>query len=214
MEYELEPSDPTRRPPGVPHAPVPDPYGSQPPHPWGAPFPPRRQKRGMPTWVKALIILAVVLGIGLVALCGGLGYLAGKAPPTYVQSGQQIREVELDVVHDLGLLEPGERILYFYSDGLLGPEEGMYFITDQRLVCYCNAWSEPLTSVPYESIIDVRAEYEPSVFIDSMVYVTYVDGEYEMDLVFPVSSERGGDQRFVNELRERVELADHESQSQ
>ena len=167
-------------------------------NPYGGPVPQAQPpaRRGMPVWVKVLIILAVIGGVLMVAICAGLMYIGAKAPPTACVPGSRVRASDMQTIRRLGLLEEGERIQFFYSDALINIENGMYFFTDRRVVVYSEMLAEPLIAVEYPEILDITAEFDGNLFVDSTIWL-----ELEEDYVtFPVSSEGGGDRQFHKSL--------------
>src|SRR5687768_14969858 len=97
--------------------------GGMPPGGVGGPAP----KRGMPGWGRALIVVGVIV---LVA-CGGfltfLGYLGSVGPDTKVYTGNEVPKRFVNTARELKLLEQGESIKFFYSDGLTDIRDGFYF---------------------------------------------------------------------------------------
>ena len=151
---------------------------------------------------RVLIILLVVAGGIGTLLCGGLVYVASEGPDTFVVPGSQMDRSHARTVRDLGLIEDDEEIRYFYSDALLDIREGMYFITDEKLVLYCDSWEEPAAVAPYNSIVNLDAVWNDSFFVDSTFQITLDDGEV---WTFPVSSERGLDRVFYEYIEERIQ---------
>ena len=153
---------------------------------------------------KVLIILGIlaVLALGLAAAAiGALYYIGANGPETFVVTGEQMTGSQVAVIRELGLLEEGEQIRHFYSDALLDIRDGMYFVTDRRLVLFDDDWEEALLAAPFAAIEDVAAEWSDSFLIDSMLTVSLVDGRI---WTFPMSSEHGGDEQVFEYLRERI----------
>ncbi len=156
--------------------------------------PPRRK---WPVWVWLLIIIG---GGGLLmsfTCCVGLIYLGTVSPKLGVVPGNSVREEHLDTINELGLLDEGESIQLFYSDAVVDIRDGMYFLTDGKVVVYNRSLAEPTTIVPIERITDMDVTYDDSFWNDSQIQLTLDDGE---EVWFPVSSDGGGDQRFYEKL--------------
>ena len=100
------------------------------------PFPPTPVRSRLPTWAKLLIGFALAATLGVVLLCSGVIYLGLRAPATRALTGSQLPKRHLETIRRLELLDEGERIRYFYSDGWLSIEDGMYFFTDRKVVVY------------------------------------------------------------------------------
>jgi hypothetical protein len=86
----------------------------------------------------------VLLGaVGLVAVLGFLalailGVLVdtGRAPSDRVLSAQEITDNQYRELVDAGIVDPGETVEYFYSEGLLSIKEGGSILTDRRVIAY------------------------------------------------------------------------------
>ena len=149
---------------------------------------------------KVLIAIAIVAGVFLALVFGGLVYLGTVSPETFVVHGHQMRSSQKRTVEELGLLEPGEKIKYFYSDGLINIKDGMYFATDKHLVLYSENWDDPKLIVPFSEITEMDVIYNESWIEDSYITVVLTNGDY---WEFPVSSEKGRDRDFYKYLQER-----------
>ncbi len=151
----------------------------------------------MPLWAKLLLIFGIGGAALMILTCAGLVFIGTTGPDIKAVPGSNMRSDEMKVINSLGLLEPGEQILYFYSDALLTIEAGMYFCTDLKVVVYREDAAEPTISATYDEIVDITAEFDDSFFVDSMFYLDLEDGS---TILFPVSSEAGGDRRFFDSL--------------
>ncbi|MCI4666747.1 MAG: hypothetical protein MRZ79_01200 [Bacteroidia bacterium] len=149
------------------------------------------------------IILAGIVGIILISLT----FIGANAPETYVYLGRQVPKKYMNEIQSMNLLDEGEKIKYFYSDGLFDIKNGMYFVTDKKLVAYSKSWVEPQTIIPFEEIIFLDVNYDDSFFNDSFIHVMTSDGT---ELEFPVSSEKGRDKEFYNYLDEKTGGKDEE----
>jgi hypothetical protein len=138
------------------------------------------------------------IGCGsLVVLVGVLLIILGSfVPETEVTPGRQLRAEYASVVEELGLLDPGEEILFWYSDGLFSVKEGFYFFTNKKVVVYRQDYAEPAIIVTYSEIEDIDFTRNPSFFEDSEITLILADGV----VFFPVSSDNDGDLKFVDLL--------------
>jgi hypothetical protein len=152
--------------------------------------------------VKKLLVIFLVLGGLLGAAVVGLFIFVGLAGPgTEVVVGNQVSARHLKIINDLKLLQPGERIHYFYSDAMVNIRNGMYFVTDRRLVLYCRSWAKPRQETPFAEIEKVEAQLRDSFWEDSTIDVTLKNGEV---LEFPLSNEKGGSRRFFEYLKAKA----------
>ena len=80
---------------------------------------------------RILGIVGMVFVLGFVAL-GVLGVLSdtGIVPSGRVLSAQEMPDGDYQILRDEGLLEQGEMVEYFYSEGILSIKEGRQH-TDQ-----------------------------------------------------------------------------------
>ncbi|MGB0583349.1 MAG: HEAT repeat domain-containing protein, partial [Limisphaerales bacterium] len=129
-----------------------------------------------------------------------LNYLGTFGNETHVVSGDQVKSNQLRIIKKLGLLEEGETIQWFYTDGVFSIREGMYFLTEERLVMYSTEYEPHNYATKLEDIVKVELDKNESFFIDGYIEVAMVDGEAWS---IPISSERGGDEKFFQYIKER-----------
>lgn len=153
--------------------------------------------------MKKILITIAALGICVVALVvGGLMYIGTVGPETYVVAGRQMTKLQVDTIHKLGLLDDEERIQFFYSDALADIRNGMYFVTDRKLVLYNKNWQEPELIATYKDIANAEIERDESFFLDSTITI-HLDTEEVW--TFPVSSEGGSDKTFFDYLASKID---------
>lgn len=155
-----------------------------------------------PRVVKWLIVLGTLAVLGMGGVCATCMYVGMVAPDTKVLSGRQIPKKFMDQIRDLDVLEPGEQIQYFYSDGLLNIEEGFYLITERKVVVYSREYDEPAILVPFSEIAEIDADFSNTWLGESWITLTLTDGT---SVSFPASSEGGGDRKMEAALAKQVE---------
>lgn len=101
------------------------------------------------------------------------------------------------VIKNLELLEENESIEWFYSDGMTDIRDGMYLLTDRRIILYCQEWEEPLFATYFTNLVGAEMETNNSFFMDGSITIETWDGE---EWYFPISSERGNDDKFFDYL--------------
>ena len=161
--------------------------------PTGQASPPR-----MSSVVKWLVVCGLVFGLltfGLFATCI---YVALTSPDTKVLPGRQVPARFVSQIRKLDLLEAGEQIKYFYSDGLLNIEEGFYMLTNRKVVIYSRSYDKLAILVPFADIADLDADFSDSWVVDSVIFLRLTDGT---DVSFPVSVEAGGDRKMYEALK-------------
>ena len=149
----------------------------------------------------------ILAGAGILMLicCGGmfmgLAYIGAVSPETSVYLGNQVPRRYLSTAEELGALEPGEKVRFFYSDGLLDVTEGFYFVTDDKVAIYSSDGRDPaLTIVPLLSVVNATLDRDESFFEDSVITLETDGGEFH---AFPVSSELGRDQMFFDAIEKQ-----------
>ncbi len=151
--------------------------------------------------MKFLKIFGIILGVCIAISMVGLVIFGMNTPETSVYYGRQLPKRYLNEIRELGLLEKEEQIVYFYSDALLDIKNGMYFVSDQHLVIYCQDWEEPATILNFEDLTKIEVEYSDSFFEDSYVVVESASG---FEISFPISSEKGMDKKFVEHIESKM----------
>ena len=129
-------------------------------------------------------------------------YIGVTGPETSVYTGNQVPKRFVDTMKDVGALEPGETILYFYSDGLTDIRKGFYFVSDRKVAIYSTETGDtPLTAIPFDQIEDVDIARSDSFFDDSDVTLTLKNGG---EVSFPLSQENDKDEKFVEAIKARL----------
>ncbi len=157
--------------------------------------------RGGQWWFWLLAGGCALTCLAGVALLAGFFYLGSVGPNTDVYAGNEVPSRFLDTMRELGALEAGERIDYFYSDAMLDIRDGFYFVSDRRVVVFKGDGAQALISVRFDEIAEVRLDREESFFLDSQITLELSDGQI---VAFPLSSEHEGDVRFLERVRERI----------
>jgi hypothetical protein len=139
--------------------------------------------------------------LGILVLFAGLAYIGFTGPETSVYQGRNVPERYVSSMRELGALEEDEELLYFYSDGGFGIEEGFYFVSDTKVCIYIDGVAEPLQKIRFDEIERVELEREESFFLDSQITLHLNDGT---EVWFPVSSELERDVGFHAAIEERL----------
>ncbi|MCA8980719.1 MAG: hypothetical protein H6831_16200 [Planctomycetes bacterium] len=154
---------------------------------------------------KILLGCGVLIGAVVVVTILGLVYIGTMTPGTAVQPGEKVRKSFVAEMRELGVLEPDEELRYFYSDGLLSLREGCYVLTDRALVVFVEEEIDPPMRLLFDQILRIECTYSDEFLYDSSVFVHYADEESEDEelaswVYVPLSTERGGDRRFLEAL--------------
>lgn len=137
------------------------------------------------------------LGILLIVSIVVFIILAGMGPDTFVVPGRQLDQKYRQQLRSMGLIDQGEKIAYFYSDALRDIRDGLYFVSDKKVVAYSTDWNPPAIAIPLDSVVDLSFERDESFWEDSVIWIRAQDGT---EIAVPVSSEQGGDKRFYEYL--------------
>ncbi len=143
--------------------------------------------------------------IAAVVLCGPLetfGVLGAFGPGTMVLRADEVPDSYRTTLVDAGVIEPDERMLFFYSAALLSVLGDGNLLTDRRVVSY-STWQGELSvsSAPYAEIADFETDYSESILEDTIVTVTTRSGDAFFLLL---SSEQERDHEFTARLRALV----------
>ena len=155
------------------------------------------QSAGLPRW---LIVVLSICGVMTIAVCGGVIWLViafSDSPDTFIYAGNQVPASFIGSAKDLGFIDPSEQVLFFYSDAIFDVEQAMYILTDQHLVLYNKAWSDPQRIINFNEVVAINASWSSEWLTDSMITAELSDGSF---WTFPLSTENDTDHRFVETL--------------
>lgn len=157
------------------------------------------------------MVLWIAVGVGICVLlpcCGMLGwfvYIGTYGPETSVYTGNEVPARFMNVMRDVGALEDGETILYFYSDALTDIRDGFYFVSDRGVAVYSDETGDkPLIKIPFDQIADADLVRDESFLGDSEITLKLKAGN---PVSFPVSSEGDKDERFFEAIQDGMAKA-------
>jgi hypothetical protein len=131
-----------------------------------------------------------------------LAVLGVFGPSTRALRGSEIPSSHQVTLVEAGVLEPNERIRFFYSSGLFSILEDGNLLTENRVVSYETIDGEIyVASSTYPEIRDLDVAYSESFLDDTVLTVSTLSGE---QFVLIVSAEDGRDREFVSELEARL----------
>ncbi len=148
---------------------------------------------------KTLFYVAASIGGFIAFIFIGLALLGIITPETEVIPGRQLKAKYVNFVREHRLLGPSETIEFWYSNGFPSFENGFYFFTNKKVVLYNEDWEEPVIEVKLHEILDIEYYENPSVLEDGYVQIQLMDNS---TVIFPLSSENDGDQKFIKRLKE------------
>lgn len=165
---------------------------------WGSGERPRRRT---PWWAWVLMGLGGVVVFSCACCGGGFVWFAANTPDTQACSGSELPSKYRKAAEDLGAIDPGEQVLWFYSDDLVGVRDMFYLVSDQRVAVYRADAQPQCTRDGFDQIAEVELLRDTSFFTDSQVTLTLHDGSV---VSFPVSSELDRDVRFFEAITMRA----------
>lgn len=153
---------------------------------------------------KVLLIFA-----GLLALAFGGGlifimYVGLMGPATYVYPSGQVPQRFLNVAEEIGGLQAGESVEFFYSDGFTDVKDGFSYVSDRKVVVFMPDGEPPLLAIPYGDIQSVEIERDGSFLYDSIITLETEDSYISI----PFSSEMDRDIDVYEAIRARVQEVD------
>lgn len=141
-------------------------------------------------------ILSLIIG----SLFTFLVIVASFGPPSYILNETEIPDKYKEELTEAGLIEPGERMLFFYSSGLWSILDEGNIATDKRLVSYETIDNEIYYgAAAYNEIHDIDVAYSNDLWGDTIVTVKTLDNE---EFLLVVSNEKGRDKSLVSTIRE------------
>jgi len=153
-------------------------------------------------WMKFFTITSVVIffllaGVGLLTMNGILA-------PTEVLEGKDLSEDYRESLINSDVINQGDSIQYFYSDGFSSILEGGSILTSDRVIMYFEDENKEIAvyELYFEDITDVELTEDGSLFNNS-VYRVYADSR-DAYLTIYLSTEDRGDIKFIDALRSEL----------
>lgn len=158
---------------------------------------------GMATAAKTLIGCTIgcvtLFALTVVAFVA----LAVITPEDDAIPGSQMPGDYLDRLTEMGALKSDEKIVYFYTIGLVSIEEGGSFYTDRSVVHYMPDGDDfIINAAAYEDIASISPEYSDNWADNTIITIEQTDGTL---FNLEVSTTEGADKRFVNRLLDEWE---------
>lgn len=147
------------------------------------------------------LMFALVIGVvGFIAWKMG----TGAWPDTVVTKGEDLPAFVEELLVDNQVIEPGEKILYFYSAAFTDYLDDGNVLTDRRVISYEKSDGElDIDSATFAEVIEIDPEYGQDLLDDTLLMVETEDDFFYLLL----SSEEDMDEVFVRELKKQVEAA-------
>ncbi len=150
-------------------------------------------------WVGTTFGVLVLIGVVF-------GFLidAGVVPSDRVLSGNDIPTDQYETLRAEGIVEAGETIEYFYSEGLISVREGGSILTNKRVIAYEENFDDGIDiySIETSNIVSVELTQEGDT-LNFAVYTVFGEGEDDwLDLWLP--HEYGDGEKFAGAVRAKI----------
>jgi hypothetical protein len=171
------------------------------------PLPPelRRRARWRWRWFPPSLLTCGVLLLGIpfaLVLAMGVALELRLIPDTAIVSEAEIDDRMRAAIAEHVELEPGERILFFYSAGLFSYAENGNVLTDRRAISWSReTGATELAELRWEELDSVTVEAEGSFFEDTLVFL---GAEDESGIYLWLSVEDGIDLEALEYARSQL----------
>ncbi len=159
--------------------------------------------KAAPKW---LLWIGIPSGIVVVILLSlGLMTMTGLVPSTEVVSGGELYDREYRQLVNEGIINAGEVVEYFYSDGVTSVLEAGNILTHQRAIRYFADENGDLViyELYFEDIASITLLEPGSFFQDSLYEITGHDPDVWFRMA--LSAENEGDIKFAEALRAKLQ---------
>ncbi len=144
-------------------------------------------------------MVALLCGLGMI----GVMYIGVVAPETSVYTQNQIPAKYLSVATEVGAIQKGEKVHFFYSDAMLDVRESFYLVTDSKVSIYVKEGAPPpLQVISFDEIASAELSRDESFVYDSQIMLELKNGDY---VSFPVSSEYDRDEAFFRKIEKSIQ---------
>ena len=145
--------------------------------------------------------------VGFVLVAGmifGMLMDAGIVPSERVLAGSDIPADQIEVLLTEGIVNEGEVIEYFYSEGLISVREGGSILTDQRIIAYEENENDELDifEIRNEDVVSVELVQQGDTLNYSIYTVSTGNDDEWVDLWLP--HENGDAERFVAAVKSNM----------
>lgn len=155
---------------------------------------------------RVLGVIGMVFVLGFVAL-GVLGVLSdtGIVPSGRVLSAEELPDGDYQILLDAGLLEHGETVEYFYSEGILSIKEAGSILTNYRVIAYEQNDDESINyySILNDEIVAVDLIEQGTATSYSVYQVSAAEEDNWIYLLLP--HEYGDGERFADAVRAKIQ---------
>ena len=163
---------------------------------------------GVKTAVKWIAIFIGGLFALLFVVAAGFGFATevGVFPATLVQTGDELPPKQYEALREAKILERGETVKFYYSEGILDVTYGGTIMTDKRILGY---WTEEedapkeVLAYPLDTIDRIVQNMEGD-FITDGEYAVAQRGDDENSLLLFLSVEENRHLEMINALEAHI----------
>lgn len=158
-----------------------------------------------PGWLRPTLLGTPVAALVAVALTLSVMTWNGSLLPSRVQNGTELAAPLRAQLRALGLLQPDERVAWFFGHGLRSLGDGGNLLTDRRVLAWWPGADGAIEqhAIALEDLRYIDLEQAGGVLAPALYRVGSEDPADWFTLV--LSTERGGDLQFVATVRERID---------
>jgi hypothetical protein len=157
-----------------------------------------------PGWLRPALLAVPVVALLVMGLTVAAMTRSGSLLPSRVTDGTGLAAPLRAQLRELGLLQPDERVAWFFGHGTRSLCDGGNLVTDRRVLAWwpgadgaIEQRAIALADLRYLDLEQAGGVLEPAVY--------RVGSENPQDwITLVLSTERGGDQRFIAGIRERI----------
>ena len=157
--------------------------------------------KAAPKWTYYIGIPTGILFFAISAF--GLLTMTDIYPSTKIVVGSKVSTNNISILTENGIINPNDKIEYFYSEGFTSLLEGGSILIEDRVIAYVQEEGDLLVyELPINEITSVKLIKQGNSLNDSIYEVRTDDKEVWVHLY--LSAEDGGDIEFVEALRTKV----------
>jgi hypothetical protein len=162
--------------------------------------PPLRRRGPIPWWVWLITAIAILFAAGI----GFLAYIGIRGPDTKIYAGNEVPRRFLSTLREMGALEAGESVRFFYSSAILDFRGSFCFVSDRKVAVYDSEAERSEIRIAFDEIEDAELVSGSSWIVDGAITLTLKDGDV---VSFEVSSEMERDKKFLKAIEEGMDRA-------
>lgn len=147
---------------------------------------------------------ALIGAIVLFFLAAGIASDLGMAPATVVQTGEELPPKQLEALKKAKILNPDEKVEFYYSEGLFKITDGGTILSDQRVISYYHHDKQlEVLSRPVNTLDHIEQHEEGDAFTFAE-FVVWERGNDDNGLSLFVPHEEGRHMEMFSALENHI----------